>query len=170
VVSSVVPGSPAAQANIRNGDALLAAGGRRLRSPYDWQAVLLDVRVGEDLGLRVRRGDREFDISVRVADQPEVSAPRVEVLRELELITLTQAIRAERGVSARQGALVYRASERITSEIGLRAGDVILQVNRTPVERAEDVRRLLDISGPRDVIRIYFERGQRVFMTDFILR
>jgi S1-C subfamily serine protease len=66
--------------------------------------------------------------------------------------------------------MVFRASERITNEIGLRAGDVILQVNRMPVERAEDVRRLLDAAGPRDVIRIYFERGRRVYMTDFILR
>jgi serine protease Do len=94
----------------------------------------------------------------------------VAVLRELELVTLTPAIRAERGVAAQQGALVFRASERITNEIGLRAGDVILQVNRTSVEQAEDVRRLLDAATGRDVIRVYFERDRRVYLTDFILR
>ncbi|HSJ63219.1 MAG TPA: trypsin-like peptidase domain-containing protein [Gemmatimonadaceae bacterium] len=169
-ISDVVPGSPAAEANLRPGDVLIRAGDRVLRSPYDWQAVLLDVRVGERLPLRVRRDGRDMTASVEVADLPEVSAPRVAVLRELELVSLTAAIRAERGVSAQQGAMVYRASERIASEIGLRPGDVILQVNRTPVERAEDVRRLLDAAGPREVIRIYFERGRRVYMTDFILR
>jgi serine protease Do len=170
VVSSVVPGSPAAGANIEPGDQILRAGDRVLRSPYDWQAVLLDLRVGEELRLRLRRGNREFDAAMRVEDLPEVSAPRVAVLRELELVTLTPAIRAERGVAAQQGALVFRASERITNEIGLRPGDVILQVNRTSVERAEDVRRLLDAATGRDVIRVYFERNRRVYLTDFILR
>jgi serine protease Do len=170
VVSSVVPGSPAAQANLRPGDVLLRAGDRALRSPYDWQAVLLALRVGERLPLRIRRDGREMSVTVQVTDLPEVSAPRVAVLQELELVTITPAIRADRGVTAQQGAMVFRASDRITNEIGLRAGDVILQVNRAPVERAEDVRRLLDAAGPRDVIRIYFERGGRVYMTDFILR
>ena len=170
VVSSVVPGSPAASAGVAPGDVILRAGSREMRSPYDWQAVLLDLRVGEELSLRLRRGSREFDARMRVADLPEVNAPRVAVLRELELVTLTPAIRAERGVAAQQGALVFRASERITNEIGLRAGDVILQVNRTSVEQAEDVRRLLDAATGRDVIRVYFERDRRVYLTDFILR
>jgi serine protease Do len=170
VVTSVVPGSPAASAGVESGDVMLRAGTRELRSPYDWQAVLLDLRVGEALRLRLRRGSRELDATVRVADLPEVGAPRVAVLQELELVTLTPAIRAERGVATQQGALVFRASDRITSEIGLRAGDVILQVNRTSVERAEDVRRLLDAATGRDVIRVYFERDRRVYLTDFILR
>jgi hypothetical protein len=38
------------------------------------------------------------------------------------------------------------------------------------VASAEDVRRLLDASGPREVIRLYFERDRRVYITDFILR
>ena len=170
VVSSVVPGSPAATAGIEPGDVVVSANNREMRSPYDWQAMLLDLRVGEQLQLRLRRGDREFTARTRVEDLPEVNAPRVAVLRELELITLTPAIRAERGIASEQGALVYRASERITNEIGLQAGDVILQVNRTTIERAEDVRRLLDAATGRDVIRVYFERDRRVFLTDFILR
>ena len=37
----------------------------------------------------------------------------------MELVTLTPAIRAERDVRSRRGALVYRASERITAELGM---------------------------------------------------
>jgi serine protease Do len=92
------------------------------------------------------------------------------VLQELELVTLTPAIRAERGLTAEAGALVVRASERIASEIGFRPGDVVLQVNRVKVEQAEDVRRALEASAGRGVIRVYFERDRRIYMTDFILR
>ncbi|MGI8843779.1 MAG: trypsin-like peptidase domain-containing protein [Gemmatimonadaceae bacterium] len=169
-VSSIIPGSPAAEAGIRPGDAIIRAGTRPLRSTYDWQAVLLDVRVGEELRLALERDGREFNATLRVADLPEVSAPRVAVLQELELVSMTPAIRAERGLTAEAGALVVRVSERITNEIGFRPGDVILQMNRVRVEQAEDVRRALDASAGRGVIRVYFERDRRIYMTDFILR
>jgi serine protease Do len=169
-VATVVPGSPADRAGIRRGDVLLSAGGRRLRSPWDWEAVLLDARVGEPMPVVVERGGAQQTVRVTVADLPDVSAPKVQVLRELELVTLTPAIRAERGVRAARGALVYRASERVSNEIGLEAGDVILQVNRTPVASAEDVSEAIDAGAARGPIRLYFERGQRVYTTDFVVR
>src|ERR671932_449058 len=133
VVRSVVPGSPAARAGLQPGDILAQAQGRPLRNPYDWEALLLGLRVGEEVRLTVRRGGRDMPVTVTVADLPEVSAPKVQVLRELELITLTPSIRAERGIRAESGALVYRVTERVSQEIGLQVGDVILQVNRTPI-------------------------------------
>ena len=55
----------------------------------------------------IRRGGRELTVNVEIADLPEVSAPKVAVLQELELVTLTPAIRAERGirVGARRGGV-----------------------------------------------------------------
>ena len=170
VVASVSPGSPADRAGIRRGDVLLRAGDRALRSPWDWSAVLLDARVGEALPVVVRRGGSEIQARLRVADLPEVSAPKVQVLRELELVTLTPAIRAERGVRSEQGALVFRASDRVTNEIGIQEGDVILQINRTPVTAAQDVSRAIDQYAPRGALRVFFERGGRVYTTDFVVR
>ncbi|MDQ3696833.1 MAG: trypsin-like peptidase domain-containing protein [Gemmatimonadota bacterium] len=170
VVATVVPGSPAARAGIVPGDVVLRAGERVLRSPYDWEAMRLELRVGEEVSLLVRRGARELSVGVRVADLPEVSAPKVEVLRELELVTLTPVIRADRGVRAERGALIYRISARVSDEIGIEAGDVLLQVNRTPIERAEDVSRAIDYYAGRGPIRLFFERGQRVYTTDFVVR
>jgi serine protease Do len=170
VVSSVVPGSPAAQGGVKPGDIVRTAGGRDLRSPYDWEAVLLDLRVGDKLPLAIQRGGREITLNLTVEDLPEVSAPRVEVMQELELVTMTSAIRGERGVRTDHGALVVRASDSITSEIGLRAGDVIVQVNRQPIDQAEQVRQVLEAGQGRGAIRVYFERGGRVYITDFIVR
>jgi serine protease Do len=170
VVRAVVPGSPAERAGLRPGDVILRAGDRRLRSPYDWQAVELDARVGEEIPLLVQRGGREMTVAVRVADLPEVSAEKVQVMRELELVTLTPTIRAERGTRAERGALIFRASERVTREIGVQPGDVIVQVNRTPVESAEDVGRAIDYYAGRGPIRLFFERGRRVYTTDFVVR
>jgi serine protease Do len=99
--------------------------------------------------LVVRRGGREVTLTVTVADLPEVSAPRVTVLRELELVTLTPSIRAERGLRSSRGPLVVRTSDRIQNEIGLQEGDLIVQINRTTGRAGADVSRAFDAQGPR---------------------
>jgi serine protease Do len=170
VVRSVVPGSPAAQAGVQRGDVIVRSRNRALRNPFDWEAELLDLRVGEEVPITIRRGDREIQARVRVADLPEVSAPRVAVLRELELVTVTPSIRAERSLRSTRGALIVNVSDRVASEIGIERGDVIVQINRTPVESAEDAARALDLYGGRGAIRLFFERGGNIYSTDFIIR
>jgi serine protease Do len=108
-------------------------------------------------------------VSVQVADLPDVNAPRVTVLRELELISLTAPIRAQYQIQSRQGALVNRVSDRIQQQVGLQAGDVIVQINRTPVPDAQTVNRILTTFG-RGGIRLYFERGGQIYATEFSLQ
>ncbi|HEY8833235.1 MAG TPA: trypsin-like peptidase domain-containing protein [Gemmatimonadaceae bacterium] len=169
VVASVVPGSPAARAGIRAGDVILRSRSRALHNPYDWYAELLELQVGENDSLIVKRGGREIPVTVQVADLPDVNAPRVTVLRELELISVTAPIRAQYQIESRQGALVNRVSDRIQQQIGLQAGDVIVQINRTPIPDAQTVNRILTSYG-RGGIRLYFERGGQIYATEFSLQ
>lgn len=170
VVRSVAPGSPAARAGIRTGDVIVRSRDRLLRNAYDWQAELLDLRVGEAVPLVVRRDGREQQLRVPIADLPEVSAPKVQVLRELELLTLTPAIRAERAVRSARGAVIYRASGRVQEELGLQPGDVIVQINRAPIADAAEAARALDYYGGRGPIRVFFERVRQVYSTDFVIQ
>jgi serine protease Do len=169
VVASVVPGSPAARAGIRAGDVLTHSRNRVLHNPYDWYAELLELRVGESDSLTIKRGGREMPVSVQVVDLPDVNAPRVTVLRELELISVNPAIRAQYQIQSRQGALVNRVSERVQQQIGIQAGDVIVQMNRTPITDAESVNRILTTYG-RGAVRMYFERGGQIYATEFSLQ
>ena len=170
VVRDVVPGSPAARAGLRPDDVLVRSRGRALRNVYDWEAELLDLRVGESVPLVMRRGGRELSLSLTVADLPEVSARKVEVLREMELVTLTPAIRLERGIRARQGAVIFRVTDRVAAELQIQAGDVIVQINRTPVATAEEAARALDYYGGRGPVRMFVERGGQIYSTDFSVR
>ena len=170
VIRSVVPGSPLARAGIQPGDVLLRADNRPLRSVFDWQGELLDLRVGQQVQLLVRRGQREFPITVTVGDLPEVGAAKVQVLREMELVTVTPQIRADRGIRASRGALVYRISDRVAEELGIQQGDVIVQINRTAVGSADEAAKALDYYGGRGPIRVFFEHGGRVYTTDFVIQ
>ena len=169
-VSSVVPGSPAAQAGLRPGDTLLRSRDRVIENAYDWDAELLELRVGERVPVLVRRDGREFAVQLVVADQPEARAPKVAVLRELELISLTPQIRAERNIVSRRGALIYRVSDRVAADLGIQAGDVIVQINRTPIESADEAARAIDAYAGRGLIRMFYERAGRSYFTDFIIR
>lgn len=170
VISQVIPGSPAARASLRPGDVILGAGSRSIRNAFDWEAVLLDLRVGESVPLRVRRGSREFETTVTVQDLPEVTAPKVEVLRDLELATLTPTIRAERNVRASAGALIVRVGDSVAEQLGVMAGDVIVMINRREVSSAQDAARLIDAFGGRSVIEMVFERQGAMYRTEFIIR
>ena len=169
-VAAVTPASPAQRAGIRVGDLILRARTRTIRNRFDWDAALLDMRVGEQVPLVVRRGAGEVPVTVTIADLPEVSAPKVQVLRELEVVTLTPAIRAERGILSPRGALIYRASDRIAAELFIQPGDVIVQINRTPIGTAEDVSRALDYYSGRGRIVLFYERQGQISSTDFLIR
>jgi serine protease Do len=170
VVGQVVPGSPAQRAGIQPGDQLLRSGTRQLRNPFDWDASLLDLRVGDALPVVVKRGAREFTATLAIADLPDAGAQKVQVFRELELVTLTPQIRGERGVQTSAGALVFKSSDRIAESIGLQAGDVIVQVNRVTITDADQAARTIEREGARGPIRVFFERGGQIYTTDFRLR
>jgi serine protease Do len=170
VIGSITPGSPAARAGLQAGDVVLQAGARAIRNPFDWEASLLDLRVGESIPLRVRRGSRDLQFTVTVADLPETTAPKVQVLREMELVTVTPAIRAERGIRTQSGALIVTVGSNTAQEIGVQTGDVIVQINRTPVRSAEDVAKAIDYYSARGAITMFVERSGSVYRTDFLIR
>lgn len=170
IVRSVVPGSPADRAGLRPGDQILKAGGRTLRNVFEWEAQRLNLRVGQSVPIVVRRGGRDLTLNVTVADLPEVSAPKVTVLRELQIVTVTPAIRQERQLRTNRGALVVGVTDRVRDEIGLQEGDVIVQINQFEIAAASDVSKALDYFGGRAAIRVLFERRGVFYTTDFVIR
>jgi S1-C subfamily serine protease len=94
----------------------------------------------------------------------------VTVLRELQLTTLTPQIRAERGYRNTRGAVVVEVSERVQNEIGIQPGDLIIQINRTPIEQATDVSRAFEYYGGRSIIRMVYERRGFMYTRDFEIR
>lgn len=167
-VASVVPGSPAAASGLSPGARLLRANGRALATPLDFEAVLLDLRAGEAVELEVEGRGRPVRLVTETL--PTARAQRVEVLKDLEVITLTPQIRAERGIRAESGVLITGISTELSASLGLRVGDVLLQINNTRIRNAEDAARAIREIGGGMRVRLYFERNGVQYFREFFTR
>jgi len=157
LVARIAEGSPADQAALEVGDMLLGANGQALTGPLDWEGVLLDLRAGDPLSLTVE-GQRR-PIALQAVEFPSVSAARVTLFRDIQLITVTPQIQLERGLESVNGALIDDISPELSNRLGLRRGDVILQMNRSRVRSADDAAAFFDSLTGQGRIVLYLERN-----------
>jgi len=167
-VAMVADGSPADDAGLSEGDRLMAANGRPLITPLDFEAVLLDLRAGDPVSIQVEGRNRPLELMT--ATLPTARAQRVEVLENLEAITVTDEVRAERGIRSEAGAMITGISEALSRSLGLREGDVLLQINNTRIRTAEDAAAAIGGLQQGARVRIYFERNGGVNVRDFYVR
>ena len=165
-IARVTPESPAADAGIRAGTRLVRAGRNRMATPIDYAAALLDLRAGDRIELAVEGSE---PVLVEAEPLPSVAAERVELVRDLEVVTVTPGIQAERGLTSTEGALVVEISELLARRTGLASGDVLLAVNntrlRTARDAAEELRRTQQSGRP---FVLLFERNGRVIRTGLL--
>jgi len=166
LVTAVAPGGPAEKAGLRRGDVLTRANDRPLHNYLDWEAVKLDLRVGDAARLTAKRSGGERNISLTSGDLPTATAEKVTVFKDLQLVTLTSQVRAERAVQSERGALIFRISRELSQATGLVAGDVIVGMNRGRIATADDVRQVIEGLRSRQPVRVFFERDGSIAYTD----
>ena len=167
LVSRASAGSPASRAGIGAGDRLIQVAGTRMVTPLDFLAALLDLRAGDSVVLAV--DGRTEEVRMVAEEFPSLQAERITVLQDLDLVTLTDPIRSERGVESAQGALVVGISPQLQRVLALQEGDVIVQLNNRGIQGAEDLSRLLDEMPAGARVRLYFERNRGYAARDFVL-
>jgi serine protease Do len=166
-IDAVATGSPAAIAGLRAGDIMFLANGQKMRTWLDWEAVKLDVAVGDTVLVEVKNGTgAAVRRRIRTGELPSVTAAKVPALQDMQLVTVTPAIRAERRITAEQGALIFSISPDAARLTGLQSGDVILAINNSRVEDAAAVGSTIERLRPARGFRVFFERDRRIRFTD----
>lgn len=169
-VRRVAPASPAERAGLREDDVLLSIGSRTINSPLDWEVGLLDAGVRARVDVTYSRQGRVGRASLEIEELPSERAERLEAVEGLELITLTPQIAVERGLGVETGAMVARISNQNAGVTGMRAGDVITQINRRPVSTAEEAKDLFQYYAGRSRIRVVLYRSGRSYYTTFYVQ
>ncbi len=151
VVASVEPGSPAAQAGLITGDVIVAVDGQ----PVD-DARGVDFRIGvKPIGglasLTVVRGGKRVVLPMKLEGPPETTPRDVERLKShsplqgAEVENLSPAVVAElsldaAALGASQGVVVSDvAANTPAAQFGLQKGDVILELNGTPIRDTHEL-------------------------------
>ena len=163
VVAQVEPESPAAAAGLRSGDVITRLGARKVNNPYDWDAALLDLRVGDPAQITVNRGGKAITVNATVKDLADVPTSKVEVLRGFELATVTPGIQSQRRLAVDAGALVFRISDENSRATGVQPGDVIVAINQAEIRTADEAKRALDYYSGRGYIQMLFVRGNQTY-------
>ena len=165
-VQYVAPGSPGADAGIAAGDTIIRVGDQPVRNYLDWEGAQLDLAVGDTLHLAYRQDGAVHAVGVRADELPSERAARVS-LGDLELITVTPAVQAERRLLVSHGALVVTAGPEAQQTLQLQAGDVIFRINNEDITDAEQVRKVINYFRGRGGVRLWFERNGQQIWEDF---
>ena len=123
LVSDVYEGSPAEQAGIRRGDVILSLEGFPVDSPEEYQQTLGEYTANERLAFKIFRKGKEISLPVEASSFPSDLAP--------EFFYRRVGIKVEdRGKKGQAGIMIEEVrKDSEAGRIGLRSGDVILQIN-----------------------------------------
>ncbi len=168
-IQRITPDGPGDHAGLKPGDVIDRVDNQRIRNFLDWEKALLDVGVGDTLRITLQRATRHQDVLLVAGDLPSESASRV-MFSDLQLITVTPAIQAERQLASSRGALVVAVGP-AGARLGLRHGDVIRGINNFPVTDAAQVTEVFDYLRARfrGIVRLELERDRRLAYSDVVV-
>jgi serine protease Do len=151
VVSQVYDGGPADQAGIRKGDVILAVGGQRVNDLESFRFRVATARLGDRARIDIRRKGKIRKVTLPLVQAPE-TPPRNETLLKgrqplagAVVVNLSPALAEEIDrPGAWEGVVVTKVRRGSPAHrLRIRAGDVIVAVNRKEMRRVRDLEAVL---------------------------
>ncbi len=163
IVERVVPGGPADKAGVKGDDVILALNGKPVKDGNDLVSRISEMPIGSEAVLEIDRDGKRVQTRVTIEERDKVFKDDLAVLggrREMEepedgkgeqssarfgigIRPLTEERRKQLDFTQQGGVEVTVVEEdSFAEEIGLRTGDIIVNINRKPVASFEDVKRI----------------------------
>ncbi|HFE53363.1 MAG TPA: PDZ domain-containing protein [Bacteroidetes bacterium] len=174
-VVDVVDDSPADKAGIRKHDVILKFDGEKLHGPADLTELLDEYEPGDTVKVEIERRGKRKTVQVVLASKPEspfrVPIPPVPgVVRfqdgasrlGVELQELNPDLARYFKLKKPQGALITSVEpDSPAEEAGLKAGDVIVEIDGEKVETPDDVDDILQDVEPDETVKVTVIREGR---------
>ncbi|WDT78711.1 MAG: DegQ family serine endoprotease [Candidatus Manganitrophus sp.] len=176
LVSDVLPDSPAEAAGIKRGDILLAIDGKEVESTAQLRKWVAGTAVGKKIRLTLFRDKKEKEIELSPGEQPQEVAQaggegaetETSALKGAQVRNLTpEAAREMNLPKGLEGVVISRVEAgSLAEEAGLRAGDVILEVNRTAVRNTREYEQALSrLKKEQSALLLIHRGGNTLFLT-----
>ena len=174
-ISNVLPGLPAEKAGLKTGDTITAVNGKPVKSGDELVSYISAVKPGNKIDLAYVRDGQHKQTSVLVGDRAKMFGVRTDETEEADNDTtpapsklgvnvraLSQEQASRLGLSANKGVVVTDVKpDSFAEDIGMIPGDVVIQINRQPVNNEDDFRKLTSqLKSGQDVVFL-IHRGRR---------
>jgi serine protease Do len=156
LVSAVEKGGPADKAGLQPGDVIVKLNGKEINDSSDLPGQIGDMQPGSTAKLTiVRKGEaKEIDVTIGTLKDAKVAAAtngQPQGRLGLAVRPLEPDEREQAGISS---GLVVEEATGPAARAGIQPGDLILQVNGTPVKSVEQLRELVAKSGKHIAILV----------------
>jgi len=150
LVTNVISGGPAQTAGLRVGDLILSVDGATISDPDTFGYRFVTKGIGGTVRLGVLRNGREQEVEIALRAPPE-TVPRDERViggyspfTGARVANLSPAVAEELGIDDEtEGVVVIGIDQRSpAARVGIRPGDVIVEVNRETIANTEALDRL----------------------------
>jgi serine protease Do len=169
IVSQVTPDSPAGSAGLKSGDVLRELNGNKIASSSALQVAVSQIIPGTTISLGILRDGKPEKISVKVGEfhnNAEVAgnsdSPAGHGKLGIAVNDLTPEMRQQLNIPDQvKGAAVQSVRPASPAEdAGLAPGDVILEVNRHPVQSADKfANEVHSAPAGKDILLLVWSRG-----------
>ncbi|AWJ84858.1 serine protease [Azospirillum sp. TSH58] len=179
LVAEVTPDSPAAKAGVRQGDVILAYGGKPVNTLRDLTRRVADTKAGDTVDMTVVRKGKESTLTAHIAPLPaeqrmaaaEGTGPAadsaVETVKGLKLAPLDGAARSRLGLGEGVKGVVVTAVSSQAGDLPVRPGDVIVKVGDHSVTSPAEVTKSLheaEKDGRKAVLLLVNRGGNESFV------
>ena len=179
LVSDVMDDSPAKKAGFERADVITDYDGKAMDSPTHLRNAVAQTPIGRKVSIRLIRDKKPKTIDVTIVEQPkslgqsgsedngESTAP-TGVLSDLDVRELNEELAARYGIkTTERGVVVVRVRSGSTAEdMGVREGDIVLEVNRKPVNSLKSYERAVSGLGKDQAVLLLLKRkGQTIYLT-----
>jgi serine protease Do len=173
-ISSVVPGSPADQAGLKVGDTITTVDGKKVNKGTELVGDIASRKPGSKVQLGFLRNGKQQDASVTIADRAKLFAARLnddeggndentpkQDKFGITVRKLTPEMAERLDMPAGKGVIVQDVKPgSFADDINLGRGDVILEVNKQPVNNEDDFARVeSSLKSGQDVVFLVRPRG-----------
>jgi serine protease Do len=174
LVSQVEAGSPAAKAGLKVGDVITELDGQKVTDASQLQIEVGQKHPGSTIKLQVLRDGKSVSVPVTLEEMGSrdregsetASADHGKPRWGLGLADMTPELRQQvQAPSDIHGAIIERVQpDSAADNAGLQRGDVIVEVNRKPVENAADVQKALSaVPTGQDALLLVWSNGGNTF-------